>query len=352
MFKWKSASNLRTIVWPTSMHASDRCRAGLEGIYHVGNKLACYDDPIHLLEVFSLFSPNYGFSLWPRICMACILGNVFHILGLIMWYWSYIHSDSLCINNITKWRTLDNPNILISWLLQLNMDFWLYFIFSFHSSRPCSVVALCPLQFSLCGPNLICSNSFHVQVAELAEPTSPELQETVYSVVHGLLATLAPKMHSKAPLQSENPTFGTLNLGKEDSAELLENTSLQFQPLILVTRDYLARLLFWFVLKLCISLPFITKTSIAPGSWHYPLWSGLGLTIIKDSCFQAWFVNGPNLGLTRPYSWPICAIIIIIIIMASFIKWLGLGDQSTSEWADPSPLPPLFMGNNCWVLNN
>ncbi|XXG63879.1 hypothetical protein AAC387_Pa05g1972 [Persea americana] len=86
------------------------------------------------------------------------------------------------------------------------------------------------------------------KVAELAEPTSPELQETVHSVVHGLLATLSPKMHSKAPLQSENPTLGTLNIGKEDSAELLENTSLQFQPLISVTRDYLARLLFWCML--------------------------------------------------------------------------------------------------------
>ncbi|XP_058080535.1 uncharacterized protein LOC131228705 [Magnolia sinica] len=86
------------------------------------------------------------------------------------------------------------------------------------------------------------------KVAELSEPTSPELHDTVHSVVHGLLATLSPKMHSKAPPQSENAPSGTLNVGKEDCAELLENTSLQFQPLISVTRDYLARLLFWCML--------------------------------------------------------------------------------------------------------
>ncbi|XXG56987.1 hypothetical protein AAC387_Pa03g4268 [Persea americana] len=39
-----------------------------------------------------------------------------------------------------------------------------------------------------------------------------------------------------------------LNIGKEDCTELLENTSLQFQPLISVKRDYLARLLFWCML--------------------------------------------------------------------------------------------------------
>ncbi|KAJ8638393.1 hypothetical protein MRB53_012660 [Persea americana] len=86
------------------------------------------------------------------------------------------------------------------------------------------------------------------KVAELSETSSPELQEIVYSVVHGLLATLSPKMHSKAPPQSGNPTSGTLNIGKEDCTELLENTSLQFQPLISVKRDYLARLLFWCML--------------------------------------------------------------------------------------------------------
>ncbi|KAL6211772.1 hypothetical protein ACLB2K_016995 [Fragaria x ananassa] len=86
------------------------------------------------------------------------------------------------------------------------------------------------------------------KVAELSEPTSPELKEIIHSVVHGLLATLSPKMHSKAPPSSENTSAGAINVGSEDCAELLENTSLQFQPLILLTRDYLARLLFWCML--------------------------------------------------------------------------------------------------------
>lgn len=86
------------------------------------------------------------------------------------------------------------------------------------------------------------------KVAELSEPTCPNAKETIHSVVHGLLATLSPKMHSKAPFQSENAPGGTLNLGKDDCAELVENTSLQFQPMISLSRDYLARLLFWCML--------------------------------------------------------------------------------------------------------
>uniref|UniRef100_A0A2N9JAF1 Uncharacterized protein n=1 Tax=Fagus sylvatica TaxID=28930 RepID=A0A2N9JAF1_FAGSY len=91
-------------------------------------------------------------------------------------------------------------------------------------------------------------HSARYQVAELSEPTSPELKEIIHSVVHGLLATLSPKMHSKAPPLSENSPTGTVNVGGEDCAELVENTSLQFQPLISLTRDYLARLLFWCML--------------------------------------------------------------------------------------------------------
>ncbi|KAH9602227.1 hypothetical protein KSS87_021098 [Heliosperma pusillum] len=86
------------------------------------------------------------------------------------------------------------------------------------------------------------------KVAELSEPTSPEVKETIHSVVHGLLATLSPKMHSKAPPLSEKNATGSLNSGGEDSAELTENTSLNFQPVISLTRDYLARLLFWSML--------------------------------------------------------------------------------------------------------
>ncbi|GMI88283.1 hypothetical protein like AT2G14910 [Hibiscus trionum] len=86
------------------------------------------------------------------------------------------------------------------------------------------------------------------KVAELSEPTSPEVKDTIHSVVHGLLATLSPRMHSKIPPLSENTATGTVNIGSEDCAELVENTSLQFQPFISLTRDYLARLLFWCML--------------------------------------------------------------------------------------------------------
>ncbi|XP_072988517.1 uncharacterized protein [Typha latifolia] len=86
------------------------------------------------------------------------------------------------------------------------------------------------------------------KVAELSEPTCPGVHEAIHSVVHGLLATLSPKMHSKAPLPSENATGGAINIGNDDCTELVENTSLHFQPLISVSRDYLARLLFWCML--------------------------------------------------------------------------------------------------------
>jgi hypothetical protein len=88
------------------------------------------------------------------------------------------------------------------------------------------------------------------KVAELSESTCPGVQEAIQSVVHGLLATLSPKVHSKSPTPLENAAGGALNRGGEDDdcAELVENTSLPFQPLISVPRDYLARLLFWCML--------------------------------------------------------------------------------------------------------
>ncbi|XP_020587012.1 uncharacterized protein LOC110029182 [Phalaenopsis equestris] len=86
------------------------------------------------------------------------------------------------------------------------------------------------------------------KVLELSEPTHSEVQEIINSVAHGLLATLSPKIHSKPPPQSDNVPGGSSCLEKDDCAELLENTSIHFQPLITVPRDYLARLLFWCLL--------------------------------------------------------------------------------------------------------
>ncbi|QCE08474.1 uncharacterized protein LOC114191966 [Vigna unguiculata] len=86
------------------------------------------------------------------------------------------------------------------------------------------------------------------QVAQLSEFSSPELKEIILSVVHGLLATLSPKMHSKPSTMSENTTVGPANVRSEDCAEVVENSALHFQPVISLTRDYLARLLFWCML--------------------------------------------------------------------------------------------------------
>ncbi|GAA0145010.1 hypothetical protein LIER_05305 [Lithospermum erythrorhizon] len=87
------------------------------------------------------------------------------------------------------------------------------------------------------------------KVVELSEPTSAELKETIHSVVHGLLATLSPRMHSSTPNLSEDISSGTMSSGvEEDCSDLVEDTSLSFQPLISLTRDYLARLLFWCML--------------------------------------------------------------------------------------------------------
>ncbi|PIN01337.1 hypothetical protein CDL12_26148 [Handroanthus impetiginosus] len=87
------------------------------------------------------------------------------------------------------------------------------------------------------------------KVVELSEPTLPELDDIIHSVAHGLLATLSPKMHSKGPDPSNNSTVGSVDSETEgDSIDLVENTSLNFRPIISLQRDYLARLLFWCML--------------------------------------------------------------------------------------------------------
>lgn len=85
-----------------------------------------------------------------------------------------------------------------------------------------------------------------LQVAEISEPTCAEVEDAIHSVVHGLLATLSPKMRSRQPQQSENMTAGTLNAWNDDSSEHVDNAYLKFQPMVTVPRDFLARLLFWY----------------------------------------------------------------------------------------------------------
>ncbi|KAL5224006.1 hypothetical protein ABZP36_010645 [Zizania latifolia] len=88
------------------------------------------------------------------------------------------------------------------------------------------------------------------KVVELSGSSCPGVEEAVHSMVHGLLATLSPKTHTRTPPTSENMAGGALNFGTEDDdfAELVEDVSLPFQPLISIPRDHLARLLFWCML--------------------------------------------------------------------------------------------------------
>ncbi|KAL7599152.1 hypothetical protein Lser_V15G24601 [Lactuca serriola] len=83
------------------------------------------------------------------------------------------------------------------------------------------------------------------KVAELSEPTSADLKETIHSIVHGLLATLSPKMHSQS---QTSIGIGSSDHDVVEKEKEKENTSIQFQPLVSLTRDYLARLLFWCML--------------------------------------------------------------------------------------------------------
>ncbi|XP_047315805.1 uncharacterized protein LOC124919580 [Impatiens glandulifera] len=92
------------------------------------------------------------------------------------------------------------------------------------------------------------------KVVELSEPTCVELKEVIHSVVHGLLATLSPKMHSTSPPPppSESMSSGGKVVDEDDCVDIVDNsnnnTSLHYQPLISLNRDYLARLLFWSML--------------------------------------------------------------------------------------------------------
>jgi hypothetical protein len=116
------------------------------------------------------------------------------------------------------------------------------------------------------------------KVAELSEPTSPELKETIHSVVHGLLATLSPIMHSKASDVTKGISMENLSIGDNpDSIDVAENTCLHFEPQISLPRDYLARLLFWCMLlghylrgleyrlelKELLNLPCIAETDVS-----------------------------------------------------------------------------------------
>ncbi|KAG8081028.1 hypothetical protein GUJ93_ZPchr0007g5771 [Zizania palustris] len=59
------------------------------------------------------------------------------------------------------------------------------------------------------------------QVTEFSESASPGVQEAVHSVVHGSLATLSPKIHSKDPPPLGNASGAALNLGDTTNITVL-----------------------------------------------------------------------------------------------------------------------------------
>ena len=103
---------------------------------------------------------------------------------------------------------------------------------------------------------LCCQFTMHTlqQVAELSRPTSQEVEEVIEHVISGLLDDPSTKLQHK-DLQYGCPRgASTINNGPwdEDSIKKCSSSPLQSQSVLTVNRDYLARLLFWFVPLACL----------------------------------------------------------------------------------------------------
>ncbi|KAI5080609.1 hypothetical protein GOP47_0003792 [Adiantum capillus-veneris] len=86
------------------------------------------------------------------------------------------------------------------------------------------------------------------KVAELSQPTSPEVEEVIQEVINGLLDSPATKLQQKGT-QLDNGTVSSLSSPWEDeSIKKLSSSPLQSQSAVIVSRDHLARLLFWCML--------------------------------------------------------------------------------------------------------
>ncbi|KAE8708420.1 MAR-binding filament-like protein 1 isoform 2 [Hibiscus syriacus] len=75
--------------------------------------------------------------------------------------------------------------------------------------------------------DLLDLRSLEPEKLSFLKPTSPEVKDTIHSVVHGLLATLSPRMHSKIPPLTENTA---MELGLEYRLELMELLMLTSSP--------------------------------------------------------------------------------------------------------------------------
>ncbi|MCO5550987.1 hypothetical protein L7F22_004482 [Adiantum nelumboides] len=86
------------------------------------------------------------------------------------------------------------------------------------------------------------------KVAELSQPTSPEVEEVIQEVINGLLDSPATKLQHKGT-QLDNGTASSLRSPWEDEGiKKLSSLPLQSQSAVRVNRDHLARLLFWCML--------------------------------------------------------------------------------------------------------
>ncbi|MCO5572476.1 hypothetical protein L7F22_026231 [Adiantum nelumboides] len=86
------------------------------------------------------------------------------------------------------------------------------------------------------------------KVAELSQPTSPEVEEVIQEVINGLLDSPATKLQHKGT-QLDNGTASSLRSPWEDEGiKKLSSSPLQSQSAVRVNRDHLARLLFWCML--------------------------------------------------------------------------------------------------------
>ncbi|KAG9147624.1 hypothetical protein Leryth_015706 [Lithospermum erythrorhizon] len=190
------------------------------------------------------------------------------------------------------------------------------------------------------------------KVVELSEPTSAELKETIHSVVHGLLATLSPRMHSSTPNLSEDISSGTMSSGvEEDCSDLVEDTSLSFQPLISLTRDYLAPavvLVYAFgALSQGARISFTIDSCNEDGGWglHIEGHSTMFSTALTYICLRL-LGEGPDGGennaCARGRKW-----ILDHGSVTSIPSWgkTWLSILGVLDWSGSNPMPPEF-----WIL--
>jgi hypothetical protein len=86
------------------------------------------------------------------------------------------------------------------------------------------------------------------KVAELSQPTSPEVEDVIRLVINSLLDTLCLAKQPSEISQVGNGASSSITSSWEEdgvASELLANVPLPLESTMTATRDYFARLLFW-----------------------------------------------------------------------------------------------------------